>query len=306
MKYKHAIDYYAERDMDEFWHLQRNWDVVKELVRILRIPYEATLRFQKANLCMSDVYAIWLEIGIHLQRLEKKTSRTSLASQLNAAIHNRQRVIFKNNATICCVFLDPRLRSEITKHNRLSTVENAKTHLKELWRRLEVIKNSAEALRGNETATEADNSLLSSNSKNSINDSFEAARDLQLYLNSSDNPIPTHSPRYFNKLDCSTEEIDSVLDSFDPEWLPLNQSVLSFWENKKDSDKILYELAMAVYAIPPTEVQIERDFSHLEYILTKNRMRLSQEMLEAILTTKLNPEIFYMIKREELENILDA
>lgn len=80
----------------------------------------------------------------------------------------------------------------------------------------------------------------------------------------------------------------------------MNQSVLSFWENAKDTEGVLYELAMTVYAIPPTEVQIERDFSRLDKILTKFRNSLSEDMLEALLMINLNPEVFYLVKGEEI------
>lgn len=140
LKNKIAIEYYAEKNFDMCWYLSRNWSIVKELVHILHIPYRATVRLQSVNLTMSDVYAIWLEMVFHLQRFAQKPTKTPLAQHLVSTLESRQRVIFNNSAMICNIFLDPRLRSGIIKHGKITTAEDAKNKLKELWRRLVAIK----------------------------------------------------------------------------------------------------------------------------------------------------------------------
>lgn len=278
--------------MDIYYFLQRKWDFLKELIQILHIPYQATIRLQRTDLTLSDVYVIWMEMILHLQHLTKRRCRTSLGKKMIDKLQARQNVIFHNSAMICNVFLDPRIRSEIVKHGKIATIDEAKTKLKELWRRIQMIKNSDVAKEPSYTVHE------NSNVESSF-DSFDASRQMRQYFGNtsvSENIGATRS----NDNQSESVSIDSALDHFNPDWLSFDQSVLGFWEKSKESHRELYQLALAVYAIPPTEVQIERDFSKLENILTKRRMCLSHELLEAILLIHLNPDIFYFIKEEEI------
>lgn len=68
----------------------------------------------------------------------------------------------------------------------------------------------------------------------------------------------------------------------------------------KDTEPELYKLAMVVFAVPPTEVQIERDFSDLKWIFTERRYNLSQARLEAILFLHLNKDLFYKINQKQV------
>lgn len=62
--------------------------------------------------------------------------------------------------------------------------------------------------------------------------------------------------------------------------------ILQYWEERKGEHKELYMLAMTVFGIPPTEVQIERDFSNLNFVFSDRRCRL--ERLEDIMAINLN------------------
>ncbi|XP_043865087.1 uncharacterized protein LOC122757888 [Drosophila mojavensis] len=67
-----------------------------------------------------------------------------------------------------------------------------------------------------------------------------------------------------------------------------NTDVLCFWKYKKSTDPELYALSKVCFAIPPTQVTIERAFSSLKLVLSDNRNRLSHETLENILLVRLN------------------
>lgn len=99
--------------------------------------------------------------------------------------------------------------------------------------------------------------------------------------------------------------IEMELELFQPDHMPSNSSVIQFWKLNKLKHSRLYEIAEAIYSIPPTECQIERDFSKLEFIFTQRRQRLSANTLEAILAINLNSDLFFSIKQEELSKILD-
>lgn len=95
--------------------------------------------------------------------------------------------------------------------------------------------------------------------------------------------------------------IEETLDLFQPSFLPGDANILDFWESQKGSS--LYDVALAIFSISPTQVQVERDFSSLGHIFTERRHRLAEDLLEAIMLINLNKEIFYTVKQEQLKNI---
>lgn len=214
---------------------------------------------------------------------------TNMASSLLAAIKNRGQTILKNDIMICAVFLDPRYRSEIVQHKSIAEPEYAIDKLVLLWKQLNQMEKKKSIIQND----------LSSGSIVEINTSHDSLDGLNEYLKRGtpdENIVRNHE---------QNEEYDirSLLENFNPEWLSVKESILKYWENSKESHPILYKLATAVFAVPPTEVQIERDFSILDNILTKRRMRLQPDMLEAILLLNLNKDLFYIVKEEELNNL---
>lgn len=101
----------------------------------------------------------------------------------------------------------------------------------------------------------------------------------------------------------TSDVVDIVLELhiFDPEQITSDQDIIAYWSSHENHH--LYELARCLYAIPPTEVEIERDFSLLNFIFTQRRHRLTEKHLEAILRIHLNKDIFHLIKREELSKL---
>lgn len=108
----------------------------------------------------------------------------------------------------------------------------------------------------------------------------------------------------FNCLEHTNDQlgIEHAHDVFQPDVLPGEANVLEFWESQKGS--LLYDVAIAAFIIPPTQVQVKRDFSSLGHIFTERRYRLSEDLLEAIMLINLNKELFYLVKQEQLNSII--
>nr|XP_044250883.1 uncharacterized protein LOC108069747 [Drosophila takahashii] len=87
----------------------------------------------------------------------------------------------------------------------------------------------------------------------------------------------------------STNDIYSKIKNLQLPPMRSDANVLSFWKEKQNTDPELYALSNVCFAVPPTQVTIERAFSTLKLVLTDNRNRLSEETLENILLVKLNP-----------------
>lgn len=66
-------------------------------------------------------------------------------------------------------------------------------------------------------------------------------------------------------------DIEHELTMFEPDEMAPKQDIISYWSLQKNKHKHLYELAKAIYSIPPTEVDIERDFSLLNFVFTNRR-----------------------------------
>lgn len=273
-------------------YLLCKWNILKEFHQVLNIPYIGTIKLQKIDLTLSDVFGVWLEMQLLIERLLKKKMTTNLAILLKNSIQNRKKLVFDNSAMICAVYLDPRFRAEITQHQSLANENDAKTNLLNLWNRLKLNQHSNTINDKSETENVSSSSILNSS------DSFDLTREMCDYLKRD-----SHNVSSLSNLSAETNDLNSELESFKPDFMPFDQSILNYWEARKDLNPLLYELAMAIYSIPPTEVQIERDFSALEKILTKYRTQLSPRILEAILLINLNKDLFYDVRDDKINEL---
>lgn len=287
---KNAIDFFADvKKMKVFQLLKRKWNVLIEFERVLSVPYKATIELQKQNLILSDVFGIFLKMKLHLSAIvtAKKMNGTGLAKYLLEALEERKGNIFSNPFMSAAIFLDPRYRSQII--NDENKIEEAKATLKNIWRRLVVLGLSS--VPGNAPVN------ISSESTNTEEDiQYDPDEALDKFLLGSTQNESTVQIR----AEQAKEDISILLDSFDPPAVSAKTDVVSYWEREKENNEILYELAMTVFAIPPTEVQIERDFSKLSFIFNELRCKLTEERLEDIMIINLNDDLFYEIKKEQL------
>lgn len=76
-----------------------------------------------------------------------------------------------------------------------------------------------------------------------------------------------------------------------PRLILQNETILEWWFKAKSTQPDLYSLASAFLAIPCTQVSVERSFSVLGLILTKQRGLLKEETLQNILFVRLNSEL---------------
>lgn len=122
---------------------------------------------------------------------------------------------------------------------------------------------------------------------------FNESDELEKHLNSSTS----------NDMANTGTNIEFLINNFDPSRLSSKESILQFWENSEKDHPELYALATVVYSIPPTEVQIERDFSKLNYVFNDRRCSLIADRLEDIMILNLNTDLFYITKERELNEL---
>lgn len=290
------MEHFAEEHLSCRLLLQK-WSTLTEMEMVLQIPYKATIALQEKELSLSDVYGIWLNMQVHLRLLMKKC-KTSFAKCLKECIVMRKKTIFENPVTSAAVYLDPRYRTEILRkeEQRNQAIE----FLTNLHNRIQNIKTIAAPVENEQV-----NNVSALLEECNVSIDFNDPKQLQKYLNrSSASSLSDNSFDLPEQRDIGFD-IRLMIELFQPEKVDLrkDKTIVQIWEDLKTENPHLYELATVIYAVPPTEVEMERNFSSLEFILTPRRGNLYAENLEDILLLHLNSDLFLTIKDEMLANI---
>lgn len=290
---KDVIDFFADvKKVDEFRLLKRKWTALKEIGHVLSIPFKATVALQEQALTLSDVFGICLKMKLHLQACSaKKNYKSNLVKHLLSCLEQRKDTIFNNPFMSSALFLDPRFRNQIA--NDEERMSEAKTTLIKLWQRLKVLSDPV--------STESITNTTNASKGSDISFEYDENSELDTYLAGVSQSEPNES----NIPTQSGEDIVFLLDSFNPPNVSSKTNIymnriFDYWEEIKVENEELYKLAMVVYGIPPTEVQIERDFSALNFVFSNRRCMIQEERLEDIMVIHLNPDLFYEVKEEEL------
>lgn len=284
---KHVIEYFAkEKEQIMCELLLRKWQILKEIVYILKIPLRATIQLQKQDLTLSDAFGIWIQMKLHFNACNRRGCfKTNLSKHLTNALEARKKLVFCNTFMKSALYLDPRYRRMILSDP--SSCTEAKDNLRKLWHRINATESTL-----HETEDAAINPAI-----DPADDPFNMEFDLQSEFNKY---VSRDCEEIQSRADFSQTDIEHILDLFDPPQIPVERSIIEYWDSMKLTEPELYQLAMVVFAIPPTEVQIERDFSQLKFVFTDKRTLIQQERLEDIMLIKINPELFYQIKEEEM------
>lgn len=112
----------------------KKWSILRELVAVLKIPYNTTIDFQSKNLTLSDVYGKWLGMQIHLGKCTKnKSYKTGFAQDMLNCMQQRNEKIFSNPLMSSALYLDPRFNCQIIKF--ADKTAQAKQTLLNIWNR---------------------------------------------------------------------------------------------------------------------------------------------------------------------------
>lgn len=261
--------------------------IVKELVNILEIFYEATIESQKSNLTLSDFYKCWIIIQLKLDNRLNQPSHTKLESHLLKSLKKREPKLLDNDLMKCAMILDPRFCDELGENDS----EKAKEILVKVWSQMKEFKkqvNDGETMTENASST-SNASIFAQYMKNKNKRRTQILEDTYTDddVISSINTFIQHE---------TVEE-----NNMESDW-----TIFNFWKKKRNNYIVLYELAMVIFSIAPSQATIERNFSVLSLIFELHRCNLGQKMLENILMIVLNADIFEMVNAEEIENLMST
>lgn len=276
---KEAVIYFAKQKkaLPCFELLLFKWNILIEILDVLKLPYEVTNVVQYATFTLSDFYGSWLTMKRNLKKLlQKEDALCGFAQAFSEKVDERDSILLNNTAMISAVYLDPRYKFKLSSDE----VRIAKTSLEILFQRIKMMKESSPP--GADDTDEGD--------------SFESEC------------VASGLPRAYigDSTRKTTETFDSVafeklFQSYDNvERIHRKHSLLEFWNERKNEDPVVYQLACIIHSIPPTQATVERAFSTLGYIYNPKRTRLSPRMLENILLIRLNKDLVEPINHRDL------
>lgn len=293
---KKAIEYLRPAHA-VFKMLHEKMDIVEELVGVLEVFDTVTVALQKRGTTLSDFYGFWLIIEHKLKQMLLQVHKTNLAKYLLEAMQKRQPDLFETPVMTTAIFLDPRYRHTILNDER--KVRQAKLTICNVWEKIKHNKPKP-------ITTPTDNVQIgAANSTRKF-----AMQNLYAELNAILDIPPTYEPTVQSQPDYSKEksELLLLLDDFNPPRMRSQESVIKFWADLKEEENAYHEItevALVVMAIPPSEIETERDMSALSFIFTELRNKMDENLLEDILLIYLNKDLFNQVKAEQISEILN-
>lgn len=256
--------------LNKDFHMDEDiWSKMNDIIRVLKVLKDATVQLQKQNLTMTDSFGIWLEARARLEVIPHCPLSTIVLQKMDV----RQETVFKNDVMYAAMFLDPRFQIMLTE-DQISTAKKHLTYLhqKQIQKlnaiQQEIVTSAVERRENdNENLLEKYMQKIESNKKMVTHSKKEPIRDPSLQIELVQ----------FEAIERSAATV----------------KIMDFWFQNRFNFPILYQLSRTIFAVPPTEVSIERHFSTLTFILNKYRNRLTDENLETVLFLKLNESIFH-------------
>lgn len=283
----HIIEFFAGENEVISKLLLSKMYIVKELVNILEIFYEATVESQKSNLTLSDFYKCWIIVQLKLDNRLNQPSHTKLESHLLKSLRKREPKLLDKDLMKCALILDPRFCDELGETDS----DKAKDILVNVWSEMKEFKKQV-----NDAETMAENACPTSNAdifaqymKNKSKKRTQILEDTY-----TDDDVISSINTFIQHETVRGNDIQS-------DW-----TIFSFWENKKNTYPVLYELAMVIFSIAPSQATIERNFSVLSLIFELHRSNLGHKMLVDILMIVLNSDLFEIVNTEEIENSMSS
>lgn len=252
---------------DEFY-----WKKVKNLHEILSYPAELTKRLQAEDLQISEFIYFWISMMYKLTALE---GTNLFASPLLKCLRTREKAIFENDVIIAGWYLDKSLSLLVEFRSDESKIETAKNIIK-------LVDSKRRHLAGLEEVD--DEIIVEQMDVEPVNEVSSNPLDalLENLGKSSNNPLKTQSQTRKSSLD---KDIEIYEKTSAP---PTRKCTIEWWTENLNVFPVLGPIALAILCAPITEVSVERLFSHLNLILTKNRSQMKDSLIDDIVFLRLN------------------
>lgn len=282
--------------------------IIKEAAKILQIPYEVTKSLQKPDFTLSDFYGMCIMMREKLKFQASQHNKTNLANKLLDEFEYRRPQFIRNQAMLAAVCLDRRFTADMAE----CEVELGKLMLCKIWEKLKNSRNVTEEVHEEpvqETNDYDDDDIFDFaeyfRSKGfTANNTNEFGGEPQ---NSNIVLQPNGERSQATNYEKSKSEFLLSLNEFERKFPLLHHEtpILKFWEEQKNNYRELYEVALIIFSIPPSQATVERSFSQFSFVFDCRRSRISSKLLEEILLIKLNKSSAYDVFQEDLKKMKD-
>lgn len=97
------------------------WITIHNIVKILNPVYTATIQLQESQLLLGNFYKLLLNLKCQLKKM-----RTNAAENLLNYMQQRESTILDNDIVNAAIFLDPRLKHLLSKHDKITARKDLK------------------------------------------------------------------------------------------------------------------------------------------------------------------------------------
>lgn len=242
------------------------WEHLTEIVSVLKSSYNATIEMQDIQSNgLSDFYISWLRIIKNLGRIEESKPKFDLATKLKEKMELRAPSLFKTPLMLSAIYLDPRIMFKLSAQEKsTAAMDLIKIH--------ERLTNDQ------------------SNEGNGVNDTLDEIQ------------------QEYNAQNCELSSTDRLLKEislYETEKLhDIRAPVMDFWDKNLKKYELLRPIAEVLHTVPSNQSSVEKSFSSFSYIRSKYRMSMSAENLSNVLMIRLNKDVFYQYREEQIEKIL--
>jgi hypothetical protein len=231
---------------------------MKTVVEVLKPLAKLTTKLQAEKLSIPDLVGNWVYAMHQLEGMD-----VVQAKQLRELVKKRESSVLGNRLVILGTFLDLKTRRLLSEDD-----------LREAKKNLILLHNKKEAQSGGPAQEQLPNTSPAPEDLSDFDSFFGSFHE------------PTDETSALSQSSALNDEIH-LYEKL--KWNPrMAQTTMEFWKSKVGELPLLSSLAMDIMAVPPTEVSVERLFSHLKIVLTDRRNRLSSNLVESILFLRLN------------------
>ena len=251
------------------------WSSLDDIGSVLEMPYSVTVNLQAESLTPGAFLKEWCALKRILHKRE-----TRLAEEIVSSMEKREEALLRNKLFLAGVFVDSRYQILLTPQQ----MENAKIGIHEITLKNYHCSRSVSKLTSSSIESEKVPDCVASHNQSSTSEDDEFERELDLIEQRRSSSMRSNANDVLNK---TTQELNKNIEKMIEIGQLKGETV---WDVIKQLEEPLLTTAKILSAMPVTQVSVERLFSSMKFILSDQRLSMTQELLESILYLRANAE----------------